>query len=148
MFCKLEKLSDDEAFIVYRGKYCFVVLNAFPYNSGHIMIIPYRHIGSIEEMSRGEEEEAWSLVKTAVAVLKRKLRADGVNIGINIGRAAGAGVEGHIHIHVVPRWIGDSNFLPVIDRAKSLPVSLRETYMILKEGFAEIMVGDEAALDH
>ncbi len=133
LFCKLPRMSDDEAFIVYRGEYSYIVLNTYPYNSGHVMIAPYRHIGLIEELNDREIDEMMKFVKKIVVVMKKAFNPDGFNIGINIGKAAGAGVEDHIHIHVVPRWTGDSNFLPVASSYKSLPIALTETYKLLKK---------------
>lgn len=135
LFCKLAQLSDDVAYVLYRGNKAYVVLNAYPYNCGHLMIAPYRHAASVDELDDEELIEVAKLMKLCVKVLKNALKTDGVNIGVNIGKAAGAGVEGHVHIHVVPRWIGDSNFMPVASGYKSLPIALTEMYKLLKEEF-------------
>ncbi len=143
IFCEMIKRRDDEAYIIYRGKYSFIVLNAYPYNSGHLMIAPYRHVASYEELSNDEIREISLLLKHIIPVLRESFKPDGFNIGINIGRAAGAGVEGHIHIHVVPRWVGDANFMTVISATKTLPIALEETYKILKSKWIE-KYGEEA----
>lgn len=135
LLCRLPSRSDRDAYIVYRGRKCYIVLNAYPYNVGHVMIVPYRHISSITEMDDDEAAEAWKLTSISVKIMLEALKADGVNIGVNIGRAAGAGIEGHVHIHVVPRWVGDTNFLPVTSDTKSLPVALDEMYRILREEY-------------
>jgi len=132
LFCTLPKKEDKEGYIIYRGKRAYVVLNAFPYNSGHLMIVPYRHVSSLEYLDDDELFELVKLVKKSIAVLKEALKPDGINVGVNIGRAAGAGIEFHVHIHVVPRWAGDANFMPIIGNAKSLPVTLDETYRLLR----------------
>ncbi len=134
LFCILPKKNDEEAYIVYRGKYAYVVLNAFPYNSGHLMIVPYRHVRSVIDLRESEIHEIFDeLLKKSILALSETLRPDGFNVGINIGRVAGAGIEDHVHVHVVPRWIGDTNFMPVISGTKSLPVALDETYRILRD---------------
>ncbi len=138
LFCRLQRMSDDEAYILYRGKYCYAVLNTYPYNCGHTMVSPYRHVASIEDLSRDELLEAMEIVRLVIKAMRRAFNPDGFNIGVNIGRAAGAGVEGHVHIHVVPRWTGDSNFLPVVSGYKSLPIALSETYKLLKKELESI----------
>ncbi|HDI02041.1 MAG TPA: HIT domain-containing protein, partial [Ignisphaera sp.] len=144
--CELPKKPDGESYIVYRGRHVYVVLNAYPYNSGHLMIVPYVHKRSIEELGEDVRRELMEVLVQAVKVLKKTLLPDGINIGINLGRVAGAGIEEHFHIHVVPRWAGDSNFMPVIGGDKSLPISLRETYKLLKNVWKN-MIGCEEALD-
>ncbi|MEM3925999.1 MAG: HIT domain-containing protein [Desulfurococcaceae archaeon] len=128
IFCRLKDLKDEEALIVHRGKYSFVVLNAYPYNSGHMMIAPYRHIPDFENLSEEEIHEIMFLTKKSIKVLKEVYKPNGFNIGLNIGRAAGAGVPGHIHLHIVPRWIGDTNFMAIIAGVKPLPESLKDSY--------------------
>jgi len=149
ILCVLPRKDDEESLIIYRGKYTYVVLNAYPYNSGHLMIVPYRHVKDLNSLSNEELMELMNNLKYSINVLRRALKPDGFNIGINLGRVAGAGIEDHIHIHVVPRWCGDSNFMPVIAGIKSLPIALRETYNLLKKHWVidEKNSGEEA-LDH
>ncbi|MGC9012153.1 HIT family protein [Thermogladius sp.] len=135
LFCKLQSARDDEAYIVYRGRFNFVVLNTFPYNTGHVMVAPYRHVDSLEKMSDEELLELMQLVNKSMAAIRKSLNPEGFNIGVNIGRPAGAGVPGHVHVHVVPRWTGDSNFMPVVAETKTLPMALSEVYKLLKENW-------------
>ncbi|WP_440060149.1 HIT family protein [Thermogladius sp. 4427co] len=135
LFCKIKDQNDEDAYIVYRGEFNFVVLNAFPYNSGHLMIAPYRHVDSLEKLDDRELLEMVHLINDSIRALRKALNPDGFNIGVNIGRSAGAGVPGHVHVHVVPRWTGDSNFMPVIADTKVLPVALSEVYKLLKENW-------------
>ncbi len=138
ILCKLHTLSDKDAYIVYRGRYNYIVLNAYPYNSGHVMIVPYRHVDSLEKLNSKELEEMMELARRTIMVMKEALKPDGINVGINIGRAAGAGIEEHVHMHIVPRWCGDSNFMPVVARIKSLPIALEETYNLLKKQWSKL----------
>jgi len=135
IFCqKSKEHKDEENYILLRGKKCIVMLNIFPYNNGHLMIAPYRHIGSIEQLNKEESEELMSALTQMVKLLKRVLHPAGFNIGMNLGKVAGAGIAGHLHIHVVPRWRGDSNFMPVISETKVISEALQKTYQKLKEG--------------
>jgi len=120
-------------FVLYRGKYSFIILNRFPYNAGHLMVVPLRHIGAIEKLTAQETSEMFSLVQKSVVVLKKVFKPDGFNIGANIGKVAGAGVPGHIHLHVVPRWSGDTNFMPVVGDTKIINDSLNRIYNKLKK---------------
>ncbi|WP_378146571.1 HIT family protein [Cnuibacter sp. UC19_7] len=120
-FCRAPKLSDEEGLIVARGTYAYVLLNLFPYNSGHLLVCPYRHIATYDLATPEEVAEIGSLTQTAMRVLTAVSRCDGFNIGMNQGRVAGAGVAGHLHQHIVPRWAQDSNFFPIIARTKALP---------------------------
>ncbi|ADI32580.1 HIT family protein [Staphylothermus hellenicus] len=135
VFCELPKKKDEEAYIVYRGKYSYVVLNAYPYNSGHLLIVPYKHTPSIEDLEPEILMEMIELLNKSIKTLRKSFTPDGFNIGLNIGRAAGAGVEEHVHIHVVPRWVGDSNFMAIIASTKTLPISLQKTYRIIRENW-------------
>lgn len=139
LFCELQKKNDDEAYIVYRGSKNYIVLNAFPYTTGHLMIVPYRHVSTIEELDDEEILEMIKLAKLMIKILKKEYRPDGFNIGINIGRAAGAGIEGHIHLHIVPRWVGDSNFMSIIANTRVLPEALDETYKKLKNRVKDML---------
>ncbi|MBI4722660.1 MAG: HIT domain-containing protein [Candidatus Stahlbacteria bacterium] len=136
IFC--EAIAKKDAFILSRGAKGFVIMNTFPYNNGHLMVAPYRHIANVEDLTGEEILLLFDLVQKSVRVLKAKMRPDGFNIGINLGKVAGAGVEGHIHIHIVPRWNGDTNFMPITAETKVISQSLEEAYKLLKEGFGEI----------
>lgn len=132
--CELPKEDrDEENLILYRGKTCFVIMNNYPYNPGHLMIAPYRHVGELESLSQEELLEIMALAQKMVSLLKGVMRPEGFNLGFNLGKVAGAGVEDHIHLHVVPRWGGDTNFMPVIADVKVVPQAVRETYKALKE---------------
>lgn len=141
LFCELQKKRDDEAYIVYRGKRGFVVLNAYPYNSGHVMIAPYQHVGSLEELDDETLLELGKLVQLTIKALRKAYSPDGFNIGVNIGKAAGAGVPGHVHIHVVPRWVGDTNFMAIIAETKPLPTALKESFDLITVAFREVLGG-------
>ena len=130
--------KDDKNFIVYRGKFTFVILNIFPYNSGHLMVAPYRHIGNLEDINKDESEELWHLLNISVKTLKEVFNPDGFNIGINLGKAAGAGFDEHVHFHIVPRWTGDTNFMPVLGETKVIPEALKETYERVKPIFLKL----------
>ena len=138
IFCKKpSENKDEENFILYRGERVFVIMNVYPYNNGHLMIAPYRHIGEVTELTADEVAEMANVCQKSVEVLKNKMSPDGFNIGMNLGKIAGAGFENHLHIHIVPRWSGDTNFMPVISNTKVIPISLQEAYRILKEGFED-----------
>jgi len=130
VFCRiLESGEPDEVtHIVWRGETTFAILNAYPYTSGHLMVMPYRHVPELEDLTVDESAELWSAVTTAVGALKDAYSAEGINIGINLGRAAGAGVLGHLHVHAVPRWLGDSNFMTAVAETRVLPESLDEAH--------------------
>jgi ATP adenylyltransferase len=122
--------SDDPAahHLLARRDRTLVILNAYPYNSGHLMVAPLRHVGDLADLHPEEQAEAMALVVECVAALRTEYTPDGFNVGINLGRVAGAGLPGHVHIHVVPRWNGDTNFMPVLGDAKVLPEALEDTY--------------------
>lgn len=133
VFCEALAAQDDPGrWILVRGGSGFLILNAFPYASGHLMAATRRHVGSVEELSEAESFDLMRLVRLGVAALRAVYRPDGFNLGANIGQAAGAGVEGHLHLHVVPRWAGDTNFMAVTGSVKVLPESLDETYRRLR----------------
>lgn len=136
LFCNLLKTKDDaQNLILYRGRYAFVVMNRFPYNNGHLMVAPNRHTADIESLSAAEGAELLKLVQKSLAVLRRGLKPQGFNVGANLGRAAGAGVAGHLHIHIVPRWLGDDNFMPLLAETKVISEHLTETYGRLRRQF-------------
>jgi len=135
--CAAAAAEDDEAaLVVYRGHRCFVVLNRFPYNAGHVMVVPRAHRARIAELEDADALELLRLVDRTIEVMDRVFRAEGFNVGLNLGRAAGAGVEDHVHVHVVPRWAGDTNFMPVLVDVKVMPEHLRTTRRHLAQGFA------------
>jgi len=121
--------------ILYRGSQNFVIMNRYPYNPGHLMIVPYRHLDNLEELTDEELHEHFDIVSRSVKVLRQAFNPAGFNVGINIGNVAGAGIEDHIHTHIVPRWQGDTNFMPVIADVRVVPEALDETYQKLKGKF-------------
>lgn len=131
--------SDDDAknFILVRRTAAAAVLNKYPYNTGHVMVAPVRHVGEIEDLSDEEHLGVMRLVVAAVGALRAELGPQGFNLGSNLGEVAGAGLPGHFHVHVVPRWAGDTNFMPVVAGAKVLPETLAETYARLRKGFED-----------
>jgi len=129
--------DDDAALVVYRGRGCFVVLNRFPYNAGHVMVVPKPHRARIADLEDADALELLRLVDRTLEVMGRVFRAEGYNVGLNLGRAAGAGVEDHVHVHVVPRWAGDTNFMPVLGDVKVMPEHLQTTRRRLAQGFIE-----------
>jgi ATP adenylyltransferase len=137
IFCDLLKLPDPEAKIVYRGKHCFIILNSFPYTSGHVMVVPFAHLDELQNLPEAAATEMMAFSQKMEGVLRKVYSPDGINLGMNIGRAAGAGVAGHIHMHVLPRWVGDTNFMTTVGESRVLPEALEETYARLKEAFAD-----------
>jgi ATP adenylyltransferase len=136
IFCDLLRSGDDrKALIVHRAEHNFIILNAYPYNSGHSMVVPYEHIDQLHKLPPAAATEMMELVQRLEKVLYEVYQSDGVNLGMNVGKAAGAGIAGHIHMHVLPRWISDSNFMTVIGEARVLPELLETTYQRLKEKF-------------
>lgn len=120
--------NDAVDLILYRGQCCYVIMNSYPYNTGHLMVAPYRHIANFEDMTPKERNEQFKLISNSITVLKEVFKADGFNIGMNLGRIAGAGIDKHIHTHVVPRWVGDTNFMPVVSEIKVVNEALEDTY--------------------
>jgi ATP adenylyltransferase len=137
IFCELLDSDDDErVHVLYRGERIFVVLNAFPYNTGHLMVAPLRHLGELHDLEEAESTELMSVTSRAVDVLAEALAPHGFNLGINLGRVAGAGIPGHLHMHVVPRWGGDTNYMTVVGETKVLPETLEDTYAKLRPLFS------------
>jgi len=133
-----EDASTDEFasnFLLFRSHLCLVVMNRFPYNSGHLLISPRRHVGAMEELTPEELTEVMSLTVRSIEALKKAMTPEGFNVGANLGSAAGAGVPGHLHMHVVPRWSGDTNFMPVVGESKVLPEALEQTFERLRPIF-------------
>jgi ATP adenylyltransferase len=134
-FCRAPTLDDETGLIVARGELTFVVLNLYPYNSGHVMICPYRHVAMYTDLTDGERDEVARVTQTAMRVLTEVSHCHGFNLGMNQGVAAGAGIEAHLHQHVVPRWGGDANFLPIVGRTKALPELLADTRLRLADAW-------------
>jgi ATP adenylyltransferase len=137
VFCSIlnNSASDEENFIVSRAEFNFVILNIYPYTSGHLMIVPFEHIADIDQADKRSTDEMMDMVKRAQTALTEAYKPEGVNIGMNLGKAAGAGVAGHYHMHALPRWAGDVNFMTAIGQTRTLPESLQTTYQRLKEKF-------------
>ena len=135
---------DRRNLILFRGEKCFVILNRYPYNNGHVMIAPYRHAGKLEELKADELTELMTMAQLCVKALKSGLKPQGINLGMNLGKVSGAGVADHIHLHLVPRWQGDTNFMPIFAQTKVVSVGLADTYRLLKKEFKKLQA--EAAL--
>jgi ATP adenylyltransferase len=139
LFCQKSRARDDRRNLVAtRGELCFVLLNTFPYNNGHLMVAPYEHAGELEALSAEQCGELMLLVQRSIQALKLKFRPDGFNVGWNLGGVAGAGIADHLHIHIVPRWNGDTSFMPVLSDTTVVCQSLEAAYEELTEAFAEI----------
>ncbi len=137
LFCRKAAGKDDVAsHVVARGERSFVLLNLFPYNSGHLMVAPYRHTGHLENLTPEEIADLMALVRKSIVVLKSRLAPEGFNVGFNLGKSAGAGIVDHLHLHIVPRWPGDTNFMPVITDTRVVPQALSDTARNLREGFS------------
>lgn len=135
--CEAPRAADDkETLILLRGNTVYVLLNLYPYNSGHLMVAPYRHTGDLPALEAEVASELMHITQRSVSALQQAYQPDAFNVGMNLGRAAGAGVPDHLHIHVVPRWNGDTNFMPIVAETKVLPESLNQTYERLKPFFA------------
>ena len=137
IFCKRLEEDDEAAHILHRAERSFVILNAYPYNSGHLMVAPVRHLGRLEDLAGDEFRDLMHMTRASVKVLQKALNPHGFNVGMNLGQVAGAGVPGHLHVHVVPRWGGDTNFMPVVGETKVLPELLADTDAKLRPLFAE-----------
>lgn len=136
IFCDMPAEDDDRGnYILHRGKLCYVILNLYPYNNAHIMIVPFRHTSDYSELDSEELLESGELMKKSIKAINEAFQPHGFNIGVNQGTAAGAGIEEHLHMHIVPRWNGDFNYMPVTGQTKVIPQHLSETYDILKPLF-------------
>ena len=138
LFCVKPRESDAEAHILYRGHLCYVILNRFPYNNGHLMVVPYVHVPSLEDLSVDTLAELMALTQLSLRVLRTAYAPHGFNVGVNIGNAAGAGVAEHVHLHVVPRWSGDSNYMTIVGKTRIIPEWLDQTYKRLRPLFQEL----------
>ena len=134
VFCEAAKAKDDaKARIVHRGEHCFVILNTYPYTPGHVMILPYTHVDELQKLPAEAAHEMMGLSQRMETVLRKLYRPDGINLGMNIGKAAGAGIAGHIHMHVLPRWVADANFMSVVGETRVLPETLEVTWERMRE---------------
>ena len=133
IFCNAPKETDEKARIVYRGVQCYVILNTFPYTSGHAMIVPYAHLDELNKLPPDAALEMMTLTQRMEVVLRDLYHPDGINLGMNLGKAAGAGVAGHVHMHILPRWIADANFVSVIGETRVLPEALEVTWERIRD---------------
>ncbi len=139
VFCDhLAEGDDESANILWRGERVFVILNAFPYNTGHLMVAPLRHVGEVEDLHDDERRELFDVTCRSIGIVRDAMGAHGFNTGMNVGTAGGAGIPGHLHMHVVPRWGGDTNFMSVVAETKVLPEMLADTAAKLRPGFATL----------
>ncbi|MDP9496728.1 MAG: HIT domain-containing protein [Actinomycetota bacterium] len=137
-FCEIPGLPDEQGLVVARGEQAYAVLNLYPYNSGHLMLVPYRHVAGYDELTPGEAGEIAALTQHALRALRHASGAQGFNVGMNLGVVGGAGIAAHLHQHVVPRWGGDTNFMPVVGQTKVLPQLLPDTRDLLARAWAEV----------
>jgi ATP adenylyltransferase len=138
VFCLKVKSSDDDEHILYRAKSCYVTLNRYPYSNGHLMVIPYVHVPSLEDLDQPTLSEMMQVVNLSLAALREVYAPHGFNIGVNLGKAAGAGIAEHIHMHIVPRWTADTNFMPVVGETRVIPELLDDAYARLKPIFISL----------
>ena len=137
-FCDIPAMGDEEGLVVARGDACFVVLNLYPYNSGHLMVCPYRHVSAYDDLDGAETAELAALTQHALRAIRHASGAQGFNVGMNLGVVGGAGIAAHLHQHVVPRWGGDTNFMPVVGHTRVLPQLLPDTRDLLARAWAEV----------
>ncbi len=141
VFCTMVQAppaNDGDNLLLYRGAHCFVVLNLYPYNPAHLMVVPNQHRRDLANLEPAVGDELFTLTRRSVAIIEQAYRPHGFNLGMNLGRMAGAGIAEHLHMHVVPRWGGDTNFMPVVGQTKLIPEELAHTYMRLRAYFSEI----------
>ena len=134
IFC-IKPENDKEHLVVYRSSHCFVILNLFPYNNGHIMVVPNKHVSQLSDLDKDELNNLFEIVQKSESVLNKVYKPEGLNVGINIGKAAGAGIDAHLHVHLVPRWPGDTNFMTTIAGKRTIPDLFENTFDSLKETF-------------
>ncbi len=140
IFCELPKLPDEEAKIVHRGQHCYIILNSFPYTSGHVMIVPFAHLDELQKLTEATAQEMMALSQKMERVLRQAYSPEGINLGMNIGRAAGAGIAAHVHMHVLPRWLGDTNFMTVTAESRVLSEALEVTYERIKRAIRSQLI--------
>jgi ATP adenylyltransferase len=147
IFCvKARKGQDRANLVLYRGEYGFVMMNLFPYNSGHLMVAPYAHVDTLESLPAERSLELIRLTNLSLQVLREEIGPEGFNVGLNLGRVSGAGIEAHVHLHVVPRWNGDTNFMPLFAETRVIPEHIRATYRKLRRRFRSVIAHQAAAL--
>lgn len=137
-FCSIPKGADDAGLVVARGEHAYVVLNLHPYNPGHLMVLPYRHVAGLEELTKPEADELMALTQQAIRVIRSVSNPEAFNVGLNLGRVAGGSLAAHLHQHVVPRWTGDANFITVTSATKTLPQLLADTRALLSSAWSEV----------
>ena len=138
IFCREYSKNNKKALILYKGNFAAVMMNRFPYNNGHLLLYPWKHTALLEKMGAEEIDELFSLLKKSVVILKKVFKPAGFNIGMNLGKASGAGIDEHIHFHIIPRWNGDTNFMPVIGEVRVMPEHLSATYNKLYSHFKKL----------
>ena len=138
IFCDPDRRRHVRELILHRGRHAYVVLNRFPYNSGHLMIVPFRHVARLEDLRAAERNEIMSLITLSTRVIAEVQEPGGLNVGMNLGRAAGAGIDDHLHVHVVPRWVGDTNFMPALSATRVISVGLQRVRRQLRAGFRRL----------
>ncbi|HTR27539.1 MAG TPA: HIT domain-containing protein [Terriglobales bacterium] len=138
IFCELPKKTDEEARIVHRGTHCYIILNTYPYTNGHVMVVPYAHLDELRMLPTEAANEMMALTQRMEGVLRSLYHPDGLNLGMNIGKAAGAGVAGHIHMHVLPRWVADANFASVVGETRVLPEALEVTWSRIRKALGDL----------
>lgn len=139
VFCNRFAMKDSvENLMLYRGERNFVILNKYPYNTGHALVVPNRHVGLVERLTEAEAFEFFELTRKSVAVIKRTLKPHALNVGMNLGRMSGAGIPGHVHMHIVPRWNGDTNFMPVLGRTSVVSIPLEPVWKKLRREFSRL----------
>lgn len=136
VFCK--DSIRNEGLVLHEGTSCYIIMNKYPYAAGHLLVVPFRHISDISEANAEEKAEIMSLMELSIRILKKAMTPQGFNVGMNLGKAAGAGVDSHIHLHIVPRWIGDTNYATVVGDTRFIPEGIKETYAALKPYFKNI----------
>ncbi len=137
-FLEQDVARDRDNLILWRGERAFLVLNKYPYNNGHLMAVPYRHVDSLESLQPEEQADLMAMTALAIRALRRAMQPDGFNVGYNIGKVAGAGVKDHVHCHIVPRWNGDTNYMPVLAEVRVIPQALSDTFDQLKQALDEL----------
>lgn len=145
IFCsKIRERRDAANLLLYRGRYGFVVMNLFPYNTGHLMVAPYAHVKNLEDLSAEGSLDLIRLTILSLRALRAEIKPEGFNVGMNLGRVSGAGIEAHIHLHIVPRWNGDTNFMPLFSETRVIPEHIRATYRRLRARFYQVAAADRS----